>query len=986
MIRLSISGPHAFRPSTRRLATAIFAAALCLTFLQAPARATEVPFVKHTTDASFDGATSVYAADVDGDGDTDILGTAADDDDITWWENPGGAGATDGTAWPEHTIDGSFDGARSVHAADIDGDGDIDIAGAASFDYDIAWWENPGGTATTDGTAWAQHAIDLAFDGADTVHAADVDGDGDSDILGSAVEDNDITWWENPGGAATTDGTVWAEHTIDNSFAGADSVFTADMNGDGHTDILGAAQLDGDITWWENPGGAATTDGTAWTEHTIDGSFTAARSVHASDVDGDGDMDILGAAAAQAGDDVTWWENPGGVAATDGTPWVKRTIDGSFGGSAAVFAVDVDGDGDTDVLGAAATGEQIAWWENRTIHRNAVFPVIHILDESLDGVEMPYSADIDGDGDADILAASLNDDTIAWWANPGAAATTDGTPWTRHDIDDSFFGAASVHAADVDGDGDTDIVGSAINDDAVAWWENPGGAATTDGTPWSKYTLDDLFDTANSVFAADVDGDGDTDILGSAASGDVIAWWENPGGSSTTDPLAWTKHTIDAAFDGAYSVHAADVDGDGDVDILGAAVVDDDITWWENPGGAATTDGTPWAEHTVDGSFVETWSVFAEDMDGDGDPDILGSAFSDDTIAWWENPGGVATTDGTPWSKHTIDSSFDRPRRVSAADLDGDGDKDVYGAASTIDDDLVWWENPGGAATTDGTSWAKHVLGSRFVAAYAADVDGDGDMDLLATAIAIHQVAWWENRGGQFRLPTASLAPAAATSPGEQAVLQIDGVHNGRSGDTDVELVTFELLFDDGATPLTDSQANSIIENLRVYLDDGSGALDPADTLVDTVSTLSLTNGVQPFAFADGNTDGQVMFGTDRRYFVALDLLAGGLLDLVRVTHVTESSSTAEDRDHDIPLTLEFSHNVSATTIVEQDGVCPAEVIRANTTLGGTQSLQASVSATLGSNLVVDGDEIAVVAPVVSILGDTSISGPFSIGTSPSCP
>jgi len=75
---------------------------------------------------------------VDGDGDLDVLGAAVDADDITWWENTAG----DGTAWTEHIVDGTFDGAYSVYAADVDGDGDLDVLGAAQGDDDIAWWES----------------------------------------------------------------------------------------------------------------------------------------------------------------------------------------------------------------------------------------------------------------------------------------------------------------------------------------------------------------------------------------------------------------------------------------------------------------------------------------------------------------------------------------------------------------------------------------------------------------------------------------------------------------------------------------------------------------------------------------------------------------------------------------------------------------------------------------------------------------------------
>jgi len=70
---------------------------------------------------------------------------------------------------------------------------------------------------------------------------------------------------------------------------------------------------------------------------------------------------------------------------------------------------------------------------------------------------------------------------------------------------------------------------------------------------------------ANFVYTADVDGDGDMDVLSSSMDDDKIAWYENDGSES------FTEHAISYAADGAYSVYAADVDGDGDMDVLSAS-------------------------------------------------------------------------------------------------------------------------------------------------------------------------------------------------------------------------------------------------------------------------------------------------------------------------------------------------------------------------------------------------------------------------------
>ena len=142
---------------------------------------------------------------------------------------------------------------------------------------------------------------------------------------------------------------------------------------------------------------------------------------------------------------------------------------------------------------------------------------------------------------------------------------------------------------------------------SITWWENDGTPADDD---WTEHTIDNGFSSAYSVYAADVDGDGDMDVLGASKALDDISWWENDGTPATG---TWTEHPIDAEFDGAWSVNAADVDGDGDMDVLGAAYYHDDITWWENDGSQS------WTEHTIDPDFNGAFSVYAVDVDGDGD-------------------------------------------------------------------------------------------------------------------------------------------------------------------------------------------------------------------------------------------------------------------------------------------------------------------------------------------------------------------------------
>ena len=249
-------------------------------------------WTKRNIDTNFDGATAVYAIDVDGDGDIDVLGAADTANDITWWENDG---SPSNGGWTEHTVDGSFNTARDIHAIDLDKDGDIDILGASAGADEVVWWENSGSESFTERT------IDSDFSSAYAIQAVDVDNDGDIDVIGAANGNNvnyDISWWENDGNPS--DGG-WTRNVIDSTFDKARAVFATDMDNDGDIDVVGASYGDNDISWWENDGSES------FTERSIDSTYSNANSVYATDVDQDGDIDVLG--MSRGGDEVTLWKN-----------------------------------------------------------------------------------------------------------------------------------------------------------------------------------------------------------------------------------------------------------------------------------------------------------------------------------------------------------------------------------------------------------------------------------------------------------------------------------------------------------------------------------------------------------------------------------------------------------------------------------------------------------------------------------------------------
>ena len=131
----------------------------------------------------------VRAIDLDGDGDADVLSASAYDKKIAWYENTDGLGSFG----PQQVITTDATGAESVYAIDLDCDGDVDVLSASMGDDKIAWYENTNGL----GSFGSQKVITTGANGAQSVYATDLDGDGDADVLVGSLHDNKVAWFEN---------------------------------------------------------------------------------------------------------------------------------------------------------------------------------------------------------------------------------------------------------------------------------------------------------------------------------------------------------------------------------------------------------------------------------------------------------------------------------------------------------------------------------------------------------------------------------------------------------------------------------------------------------------------------------------------------------------------------------------------------------------------------------------------------------------------
>ncbi len=328
--------------------------------------------------------------------------------------------------------------------------------------------------------------------------------------------------------------------------------------------------------------------------------------------------------------------------------------------------------------------------------------------------------------------------------------------------------------------------------------------------------------------AADVDGDGDIDVLSASAANNTIAWYENDGSEN------FTTHAITTSASGAYSVAIADVDGDGDMDVLSASISDNTIAWYENDGSENFT------AHTITSSANTAVSVATADVDGDGDLDVLSASITDNTIAWYENDGSENFT------THAITTTENSPWTVTSADVDGDGDLDVLSGSNSA---IVWYENDGSESFTAHT--ITSISNVRSVA--IADVDDDGDIDVLSASTGNSIIAWYDNNTdfgpvidsatydastGVLTVSRGSLGTGLVSLPGtnndiDASLLTLTG--QGSTTYTLTDTPDVEIT-DENSFSLTLSATDKAAINALLN-QDGSSALD------STLYNLSLASG-----------------------------------------------------------------------------------------------------------------------------------------------
>jgi VCBS repeat protein len=519
-------------------------------------------------------------------------------------------------------------------AADIDGDDDLDLAAGTGASKRVEWYRNPG-----DGTPdWEAFPLgDVSdFDYPDRFAVADLNGDEKPDVVGT--EENGVdsgaetAWWEQPTDPTSPD---WVRHPVVTQGT-TNSLDLADLDDDGDVDLVtGEHRGSLEVKIFENDGAGA------FTTHPVDAGKESHDGTRLFDLDDDGDLDIV-SIAYDAPENVHLWRNDSLATVPFGYVELDDALPGFLDNKS---VGDLDGDDLPDVIIGADT--QLVWYQAPDWDRQQIAPGANFTTDMQVG-------DVDADGDLDIITPEYDISVIEWYRNPRIG----GGSWEAVPI-----GAGRAHdleVADMNGDTKLDVVVRAHLGPTTLFLQSTP-------TTWTAVPISAAIDS-EGLALADIDGDSHVDIVQNGY------WLEAP--DDPSDGGAWTRHSYDDDWEASTaSATVVDLNGDSRPDVVHVfGETPGPMAWYEAP--ADPRIGGDWVRHPVADpvDYVHTFEL--ADMDGDGEQDIVFAEMAQSAqkrVGFFRNRGG-----GLAWTLQVLSTNGSHNIRV--ADIGNDGDLDIVGA------------------------------------------------------------------------------------------------------------------------------------------------------------------------------------------------------------------------------------------------------------------------------------------------------------------
>ncbi len=675
---------------------------------------------------------------------------------------------------------------RDLEVADIDHDGlpDIMVSGTPG----IVWYRNLGENHFA-----FQETLMPDFPGVE-FEPGDFNGDGLEDIVFAHGGFNYLCFIENSGNGNFNPYIILNNVSYDPRY-----LFVCDLDLDGDQDIIVSFSPHDFSCWYENDGNAN------FSLQELNAPYHEGVVRGIWDKERDGDPDLI----IQNENHIQWLENNGqGIftalhtITTESNSWFFTTGD-------------LDSDEDDDLVLYNGDSDELYWNENQT---NPLLNITHPINNYV-SLNTVSCSDADLDGDMDLLTGSFDIYGITLFENNGDGVFNSGV--MLHDED----GITDIISCDINDDGLQDFVNLCYITSRVTWYANNGGLSFNGPRLLTSVTAG-----PSSIIAADLDLDGDPDIV-TKANGSELDWFQNIG-IQLFDDIELINDSVAGNHGNpcGTAVACCDFDKDGDPDLAvggfynyvllnnGTGLYDQvqkldqgwepqdmcledlnmdgfqdillasysDIQWYKNLGngqfsprimihyfawygisvcaGDLDNNGTAdlvysspdynyiacryndglgnfGEDHYIYPTSLNPGSVKTADIDLDGYIDIVATLEDAYTakLVWYENLGN------NYWSEEKVITEGDYRYGPYMVDLDSDGDKDILSTVIISMDSsrIIWCENIGGGVFNEPEIINEEVIWASGV--FASDIDADGDLDVLSSSGGDGKIAWYEN-------------------------------------------------------------------------------------------------------------------------------------------------------------------------------------------------------------------------------------------------
>jgi hypothetical protein len=350
---------------------------------------------------------------------------------------------------------------------------------------------------------------------------------------------------------------------------------------------------------------------------------------------------------------------------------------------------------------------------------------------------------------------------------------------------------------------------------------------------FTEHAITTSADGAYSVYAADVDGDGDMDIIAGSRLDDTVSWYENDGAA---DP-SWTARDIDTSGDWVRDVHIGDLDGDGDLDIVVASRNDDTIAWYEN-----TCDGSDPLVLDLDGDGIELLGLAAGitfDVNADGVLETTGWVGPDDGLLAMDLDGSGQIEDMSEVFSEVFNGGNYTDSLAALATLDTNSDQVISAEDDQFDEILVWQDGDSDGVSTEAE---LATLTDHGISALDLDVTASDETVSGNTIDAVGTVEFDDATTGTFAEVT--FVSAMATSIAAQTESLAAGSTTKNSGSVASTTASVPLLIIPPRVNVVGAPSRTKVTSAKVPVVASSNSTVPTASMVlpDTVSSLAVTS------------------------------------------------------------------------------------------------------------------------------------------------